>query len=1605
MSTIVTISSLNNDTIITGSAAQLLSSKDMIRRFGQPQDYIELHVTDPADKLLVSIIPFTDYKIPGDFLPNSDVDITDIVLDPEKDSKNLGLTFGDYVFTYHILRPLIYNTFSPSLFIKEISSNRKELRLIPSSPLPIPFSQAINDVVLNFQNSYFKEIYLYLGRNVLLPVVNATVDNNSSSLIIKLLNPLPTQYTTQNVVNLVDKIANSQVFNIAIEAESIPVTFPTLRGPNFDLDLDNIRVGPTPYYNFSQITSFQGNFAPQLQQLLGQLSASNFAINVDYTNYEDFIHFSSAARRLEGFQYKLNIIEYYTSQSLSAILSSSPTAQLDAQNAQNNINKFIQSFDGWEQYLYYESGAYAWPKQNSVKPYINYSVSSSQVNVWYSSSYGTASLYDDNNQNYLVYTLPNYITENDDNELAFKFVSSLGQMFDDVWIHIKAIADLYKSRNSLTQGISKDLVYFALQSLGIDVYTDQDGTDTFRYLYGVNPDGSYKPITGSFETLISASNYQLSGQDIQKGIYKRLYHNLPLLLKSKGTNRFIQYLNTIFGIPSTVMSYIEYGGVDKVSSSFEYEYDRFTYGLDLSGPNTVSTPWIYTSQSLNRTGFNDITPNGIEFRFKAFSTSSNVLKTSYTTQSLFYNSTNYNLYLLYTDTGSNDSIYSGSGGDFGYLQFNLGSTSITSSTVPVFTTGSDGDTSWYNVLVQRRIPDRRIGDVGLSQTYDIYIKNNNWGQVGHVASASLTTSTQNSPWYTNGTTLTFGGGTFPFSGSIQEVRLWSYYVSESTFDSHVLNPESIEGNYTTSSFNDLMTRFTLGNNLYTYNHSVINEVYSTHPDQKTQILTASFSNFPNQNNYSNFVETYYADVSNSGYANPVVDKVRIYSGSIYGTQLLPNRSIEISPIILPTKDIHLLDASLSPQDEIDRAIISQFGSTYNLDDIIGNPDTGSYSAIPALQNEFFKKFNNKYNYKDYIRLIEFFYNSLFRTLKDFIPARTNLSTGIVIKPHLLERPVVYRPQPNIEPIGLISNIDTAFITASNGGDYYQPTYSYVFPSNIGPINLTSDGRDFYVGEFPSASVSFDDVIYQYNPFTVYNSSYTLSPIHTPLTYSESIWYYGYYPLLNNVSGSVLSNFRKKLTYITNNQNKLTQILEPVELQDFTYDYIRHSRPRYFGSITTSEFYTFYTPNFNVSLYGKQAAIDKNTNQFAFFLNAFATGSDLLAMPERTNLNIKYLIDENSNLTELTKRNYDILSEQLKYNLYQVQNIFKEGEYVNIGLFDNQSPSRQINLDGNKLIKAGGFRYHPTLWKTGSTEVLEYIVDQAINVAPNVNIPSINDFVLDAITFVAGGRNYTSLTVRYIGSGVLLPTDILIRGTVQAEPDFSPGNVALLNTNDITTRFPSGRFLQPNDKVAVPTQHIGYRPYLGTERINSVTDVGITGKVANTVRDTAARLTFSTSEPLFISCSIDMSKYYPNWVLSSSLNVDYNFLISPGDVVRFTSASNGAFDRFLPELEYEIKNVFPPTANRDCVIFELNERIKNVATSSYNINTNISTIDQFIFSRKIPDETNVVIQFRKNLGLTSSGIAKNSNLVSRVDLKVANIVSELKSKLFSTVLTS
>lgn len=1595
----VTQISFNNN-ILSTEEASLVSTKDLIRNFGASEDFIEMHILDPLNNLVYSVVPFKNYQIPGNLQSAGYPTINELIFTPDIDLNNLGIQVGDYKVQYNILRPKVNLTSDRTFFIKEISDNRQEIRLSTNNITNTQIENGTVSFINEIQGlSYFKEFYINLGNNVLLPAINIALDKNTSpySILIKLLDPLPSQYTTLQLVSIVDEISNPQVFEVNIEPDAIPVTFPTLRSPNFNIELDQHRIGSTPYYNINNIyNSFTTSVDLELQSALSQLSASGFEVNVDYTDYNNFIHFSSANYRLVNFKYKLNQIELFTSASASAVSSGVLSGQIEAAKQQSAINKVIQSFDGYEYYLYSESGSYAWPKYNNIKPYINQSVTSSTSIAFFNSQSYSASVYDRNNQNYLINALPTYITDNTDNTQVITFTSVLGQVFDDIWIHIKSITDLYQAKNKLNEGISQELVYFALRSLGINLYTDKDQQDVFNYLYGTNTDGSYLPLTSSYQTLVSASSYTTPGKDQIESFYKRIYTNLPLLLKSKGTNRFIQYLNTIYGISNTIMSPIEFGGVDKVTSSFEYEYDRFTYALNLSGSNTVIIPWLFLSQSAARTTYNDIVADGIEFRFKA--------SPSYLpTQSLFYSGSNFQLNLIYTNTGSANTIYNNTTGNFGYFKFNLGSSSVTSSIIPIFTTGSNGDTSWYNVLVQRRYPNYRLSSTGSQQYYDVYVKNHVHDQIGHAVSASLNTTTQNNYWYNQGI-LNFGGGSYPFSGSIQEIRLWSNYISESAFNFHVLNPSSIEGNITSSAFTDLAARFTLGNNLYTYNHYLTSSIASTHPDQNTQILYSTYSGFPNQNNYSSFIEKYYADVANSGYSNPVIDKVRIDNNTTYGYVLSPNLSIVNKPILPISKDIHLLETGLSPQNEINKDIIAELGSLYNIDNIIGNPSndfSSSYFDLEMLQTTYFKKYNNKYNYKDFITLIEYFHNSLFKTLKDFIPARTNASTGITIKQHLLERSKITRHEPNIELKNNIStSVVTDFISSSNGGGYF---------SGYG------DGSDFYKGELSGSYINYDA------QWVTLNKNSFLDNFTTKTLYSCSIFNITSNPLLNNVSGGFTSSFLKKINY---NPNTNTHITGGVEIQDFTYTYQRHIRPRYNGSKTTSTNYNSFLPDdllFGLNKpYGKNPTIDHNTIQFAFFSEATCTGSQQIAMPERTNLYLRYLIDASGSLTDLTRRDYSTLSEQQHYDLYQVQNIFRTNDIANIALFDNQNPSRQKPIDGNHDVFQGGYRYYPTLWKLGETDELIYTLNSQVYPSgfSTGYATNIANYTITSVFYqqkVSGFFNFftdRNVTVQYNPPtpGAFLPFDVIVRvriGIVAGSDDYF--DITIKRTN------PDG---SPNYVGTYGDATGGWRYNNGSNSIISVVPgPGYSLFTFDLPPDIAPynNLIVNSTDTSIVSCSAQMSSYYNygsssgGWFFSGSAPDNYGnqfcapeypFQLNVGDLVRFASGSGNVNTvNFLPQEEYTIINVFPQTPTTNRVTFQLDRPVNPALTSSsapYNI-------VRYVFSRKIPDETNIVMNVKKNPGQTSGGIVKNLNISKEVDDNIANVVSDLKSKIFSTVL--
>jgi len=248
-----------------------------------------------------------------------------------------------------------------------------------------------------------------------------------------------------------------------------------------------------------------------------------------------------------------------------------------------------------------------------------------------------------------------------------------------------------------------------------------------------------------------------------------------------------------------------------------------------------------------------------------------------------------------------------------------------------------------------------------------------------------------------------------FSGSYQEIRYYNTPILYSIFEDYTMNPQSIEGNGINSGSNELAFRASLGGELYTGSVSIHPKITGS---WATVNSFASDSNFTITNGtFSSNNEYVFLDQPAVGIKNRITDKIKSVGLDLpSGNQQLSNiASIQQNSIgnQAYTPNIDLLEVSLSPTNQINDDIIDSLGYL-NIGEYIGDPRqaiSGSftYPDLDALRDNYFLKYEGPYDWNDFIRLIKFFDNSLFKLIKDFTPAKTSLASGITIKQHLLER--------------------------------------------------------------------------------------------------------------------------------------------------------------------------------------------------------------------------------------------------------------------------------------------------------------------------------------------------------------------------------------------------------------------------------------------------------------------------------------------------------------------------------------------------------------------------------------------------------------------------
>ena len=921
-----------------------------------------------------------------------------IGIDLYNEFDKLKLTSGNFTIAINFFKNLIGSYEQQHLRIDEISPDRTEIRLRAIDEDNPEFLQQLTAYIQNVNHTstklpYLKTYVLNFSRNQTLMFVNSVVIGEY--VYIKLYEPLPTTINVNFKCWIVEELKSPYIDRVSITPAAVGTKFNKLSNPNWQANSSYNTSTETGLKNWNDLLGSSVQTSQQIVDAYFSGSLSGVKLNIDYSDFNNFIFYSSATERLENFKYKLELLEYYTSQSLIIAQLSGSVATTNAADYELNRTKLISGFDSFENYLYYQSssllstyeiphespnvssitGSYITPapKTNSTVPYTLESVNSLQFKNWYNNLIVTASLYDQLNVNSLVYTIPEFIRYDVNNEELSTFINMLGHHYDILYTYINHMSKTNKREENPKLGMPNELLYSVAKQFGWNLTDGNQYQELWQYVLGTNETGT--PLTGSN----SVGDPSVPGREMTYTVWRRIVNNLPLLLKSKGTKRSVQALLSCYGIPQSLISINEYGG-PRLDRTPVYEKLNFDYALDLI-QNPAGNVTINYTQPIN----------SVELRFRTDNVVTN--PTIPSTMNLF-------------NIGSNAVTLDYSSGTMGSIQIN----GTSSADIEMF------DGGWLTALLKTS-----------GSALQVIAKRSKYGKIVAAVSASATAS------FASTGTVTLGGtstGASRLQGQLQELRLWTSSLQDIAFDNHVKAPAAYDGNIDT--YSELVFRLPLTQKI---DHSATSSLTGVEPNYSA--ISASFASWTNNTPYDSIEETYYYNAPSLGAGTFDDNKIRLEDNNLVGTLDVKTRA-ERSQFDKAPLDSKKLGVYFSPQTMIDEDIIAHFGYE-ELDQYIGDPganDSKSYPRLIQAAQNYWKKYSDRNDMNAYINMFTLFDLSFFKQLEQLLPARTDKLLGILIQPNLLERSKD-KILPEIKRYDSGYNVIIENIAPTGSGDYLQ----------------------------------------------------------------------------------------------------------------------------------------------------------------------------------------------------------------------------------------------------------------------------------------------------------------------------------------------------------------------------------------------------------------------------------------------------------------------------------------------------------------------------------------------------------------------------------------
>jgi hypothetical protein len=358
-------------------------------------DRVELHVYD-IDKNLLS----SNHKVDGWSIDSDSDGAPQANININADLRDAGYNQGVFNVVYNFHRDAAGAPIGPKFKVEAISKSRTEVRLIATDLLEDDTSdELIETFYSRFQklkttstvqapynvsaipnNPLWTNMSINFGFNRIHLITAWVIDDifpltsdQPETILLKLLNPLPLNITPDQIGWLVAEATQPAINQVQLDSE-IEFSSNTVRGANFDLDLDEAPRVQSEYKSYSDVL---GSDSDVQSNLINNFSSSldGVRLNIDYSVLENFVHFSSAEARVQNFIYKLKQIRNFDNQARKYEYSEYPASDVyiyeyTGSHGSKYVKKYqktwvdkkvtlINNFDDFEKWLYFESGSKA----------------------------------------------------------------------------------------------------------------------------------------------------------------------------------------------------------------------------------------------------------------------------------------------------------------------------------------------------------------------------------------------------------------------------------------------------------------------------------------------------------------------------------------------------------------------------------------------------------------------------------------------------------------------------------------------------------------------------------------------------------------------------------------------------------------------------------------------------------------------------------------------------------------------------------------------------------------------------------------------------------------------------------------------------------------------------------------------------------------------------------------------------------------------------------------------------------------------------------------------------------------------------------------------